>query len=117
MIPGKGEITIRDLIKNCLRMRPDRIILGELRGAEAFSFLKAVSTGHPGSITTIHADSPRRAVDQLALLVVESGANLSRSDVVDYVESVVDVFIQVERRDGRRRVSEIAFGRASPDER
>ncbi len=90
-------------------MRPDRIILGELRGAEAYSFLRAVNSGHPGSITTVHADSPRAAVDQIALMVMQAGANLGRGEIVDYVGAVIDVAVQLTRRDGRRQVSEIAF--------
>jgi type IV secretion system protein VirB11 len=90
-------------------MRPDRIILGELRGPEAYSFLRAVNSGHPGSITTVHADSPRAAVEQIALMVLQAGANLGRSEIVTYVGAVVDVAVQLSRRAGRRVVSEIAF--------
>ena len=110
---GEARVTAEDLVQASLRMRPDRIILGELRGREATSFLRAINTGHPGSITTIHADSPRGAVDQLALLVLQAGLNLGRSEISDYVRSVVDVFVQLSRRDGRRVISEIAF-RQSP---
>ncbi len=106
---GEARVTTDDLVQAALRMRPDRIILGELRGGEASSFLRAVNTGHPGSITTIHADSPRGAVDQLAMLVLQSGLNLGRSEIVAYVRGVVDVFVQLSRRDGRRVVSQIAF--------
>ena len=73
---GEAQVTTNDLVQASLRMRPDRIILGELRGPEAASFLRAVNTGHPGSITTVHADSPRGAVDQLSLLVMQSGLNM-----------------------------------------
>jgi type IV secretion system protein VirB11 len=93
-------------------MRPDRIILGELRGREATSFLRAVNTGHPGSITTIHADSPRGAVDQLAMLVLQTAMNLGRTEIIDYVHSVVDVFVQLSRRDGRRVISDVVFKQA-----
>jgi len=106
---GEAKVTADDLVQASLRMRPDRIILGELRGAEASSFLRAINSGHPGSITTLHADSPRGAVDQLALLVLQSGLNLARSEISEYVRRVVDVFVQLSRRDGRRIVSEIAF--------
>lgn len=106
---GEARVTTDDLVQAALRMRPDRIILGELRGGEASSFLRAVNTGHPGSITTIHADSPRGAVDQLAMLVLQSGLNLGRSEIAAYVRNVVDVFVQLSRRDGRRVVSQIAF--------
>jgi len=106
---GEARVTVEDLVQASLRMRPDRIILGELRGREAASFLRAVNTGHPGSITTLHADSPRGAVDQLALLVLQAGLNLGRTEIADYVKSVVDIFVQLSRRDGRRVISEIAF--------
>ena len=102
-------MTAEDLVQASLRMRPDRIILGELRGPEAATFLRAVNTGHPGSITTLHADSPRGAVDQLTLLVLQAGLNLGRAEIADYVRGIVDVFVQLSRRDGRRVISEIAF--------
>ena len=92
-----------------LRMRPDRIILGELRGPEAYSFLRAVNSGHPGSITTVHADSPRAALEQIALMVMQAGARLGRTEIIDYVAAVVDVAVQLKREGGRRVVSEIAF--------
>lgn len=101
----EAAVTTDDLLNAALRMRPDRIILGELRGAEAFTFLRAVNTGHPGSLTTIHADSPDRAVEQLALLVLQSGARLSWGDIVRYVRSTVDVYVQVARLGGDRRIS------------
>lgn len=110
---GEARISVEDLLQASLRMRPDRIILGELRGAEAYSFLRAVNSGHPGSITTVHADSPRAAVDQIALMVMQAGANLGRGEIVDYVGAVIDVAVQLSRRDGRRMVSEIAFKPAS----
>ncbi len=106
---GEARVGTEDLLQASLRLRPDRIILGELRGAEAFSFLRAVSSGHPGSMTTVHADDPRGAVEQLALMALQAGANLRRQDVVDHVERVVDVFIQLHRQDGVRAVREIVF--------
>ncbi|CAN5307725.1 P-type DNA transfer ATPase VirB11 [soil metagenome] len=106
---GEARIGVEDLLNASLRMRPDRIILGELRGAEAFSFLRAVNSGHPGSITTVHADSPRAALDQIALMVLQGGANLGRAEIVDYVGGVVDVAVQLSRRDGKRVVSQLAF--------
>jgi type IV secretion system protein VirB11 len=106
---GEARIGVEDLLQASLRMRPDRIILGELRGPEAYSFLRAVNSGHPGSITTVHADSPRAAVEQIALMVLQAGANLGRSEIVTYVGAVVDVAVQLSRRAGRRVVSEIAF--------
>ncbi|AYV49295.1 P-type DNA transfer ATPase VirB11 [Caulobacter flavus] len=106
---GEARVGAEDLLQASLRLRPDRIILGELRGAEAFSFLRAVSSGHPGSMTTVHADDPRGAVEQLALMALQAGANLRRQDVVDHVERVVDVFVQLHRQDGVRAVREIVF--------
>jgi type IV secretion system protein VirB11 len=104
---GEAAVTAEDLLAASLRMRPDRIILGELRGPEAYTFLRSVNTGHPGSMTTIHADSPGRAVEQLALLVLQGGTQLSRSDVLHYVRASIDVFVQLSRRHGRRTVTEI----------
>jgi type IV secretion system protein VirB11 len=106
---GEAQVRTEDLLQASLRMRPDRIILGELRGPEAYSFLRAVNSGHPGSITTVHADSPRAAVEQIALMVLQAGANLGRSEIVAYVGGVVDVAVQLSRRDGRRIVSQVAF--------
>ncbi|MCK0127541.1 P-type DNA transfer ATPase VirB11 [Erythrobacter sp. F6033] len=112
LIAARGElseamVSAEDLLIAALRMRPDRIILGELRGIEAFTFLRAVNTGHPGSMTTIHADTPQRAIEQLALLVLQAGSKLSRDDVRHYVRESVDVFVQLERRQGKRRVSKV----------
>ncbi|TRD12131.1 P-type DNA transfer ATPase VirB11 [Erythrobacter insulae] len=104
---AEAQISAEDLLIAALRMRPDRIILGELRGVEAFTFLRAVNTGHPGSMTTVHADTPARAIEQLALLILQSGSRLSRDDVRHYVRESVDVFVQLERRGGKRRVSQI----------
>ena len=106
---GEARVNVDDLVQATLRMRPDRIILGELRGPEAASFLRAVNTGHPGSITTVHADSARGAVDQLSLLVLQAGLNLGRAEIGDYVRGIVDVFVQLTRREGRRTVSQIVF--------
>lgn len=104
---GEAQVSADDLLTASLRMRPDRIILGELRGPEAFTFMRAVNTGHPGSMTTIHADSPDRAIEQLAMLVMQRGVELCRTDIHDYVRSVVDVFVQLERGPHGRRISEI----------
>ncbi|MBE7218795.1 MAG: P-type DNA transfer ATPase VirB11 [Caulobacteraceae bacterium] len=106
---GEAGVSAEDLLQASLRLRPDRIILGELRGAEAYSFLRAVNSGHPGSITTVHADNPRAAVEQIALMVLQGGLSLSRADIVEYVAGVVDVAVQLTRKDGRRQVSEVAF--------
>jgi type IV secretion system protein VirB11 len=104
---GEAVVDMDALLNAALRMRPDRIILGELRGPEAFTFLRAVNTGHPGSMTTIHADSPERAIEQVALLVLQTGTRLDRESVVHYVRSTIDVFVQLERRGGRRFVSAV----------
>lgn len=106
---GEAAVTADDLLNASLRMRPDRIILGELRGPEAYTFLRAVNTGHPGSMTTVHADTPGRAIEQIALLVLQGGTRLSRDDVSHYVRSTIDVFVQLSRIVGRRSVSEVAF--------
>lgn len=104
---SEAAINAEDLLIAALRLRPDRIILGELRGAEAFTFLRAINTGHPGSMTTIHADTSHRAIEQLALLVLQTGSRLSRDDVRHYVRESIDVFVQLERREGRRRVTQV----------
>jgi type IV secretion system protein VirB11 len=104
---GEAMVSMEDLLNASLRMRPDRIILGELRGAEAFTFLRAVNTGHPGSMTTIHADSTERAIEQLVLLVLESGTHLDRASIAHYVRSSIDVYVQLGRIDGQRVVTQI----------
>lgn len=104
---GESDVTVDDLVSASLRMRPDRIILGELRGPEAFSFLRAINTGHPGSMTTVHADSPVRAIEQITLLVLQAGTTLSRSDIAHYVGSTIDLYVQLSRIGGRRCVSAI----------
>lgn len=106
---GEALVSAEDLLNASLRMRPDRIILGELRGPEAYTFLRAVNTGHPGSMTTVHADSPERAIEQIALLVLQGGATLRREDVIHYIRSTIDVFVQLSRKAGRRSVSEITL--------
>ncbi|MBC7768928.1 MAG: P-type DNA transfer ATPase VirB11 [Phycisphaerales bacterium] len=106
---GEARVGVEDLLQASLRLRPDRIILGELRGPEAFSFLRAVNSGHPGSITTVHADNPDSAMNQIALMVLQSGANMSRSEIIDYVTGVVQVAVQLGRRDGKRTVTDIVF--------
>lgn len=107
---GEAAVSAEDLLNASLRMRPDRIILGELRGPEAYTFLRAVNTGHPGSMTTVHADTPERAVEQIALLVLQGGTRLRREDVVHYVRSTIDVYVQLSRTGGARSVSEIVLG-------
>lgn len=95
------------LLHSALRMRPDRLILGEIRGTEAYDFLEAINTGHPGSITTIHADSPALALERMALMVMQTGVRLGRADVIDYARGTIDMIVQVGRRDGKRGVLEV----------
>jgi type IV secretion system protein VirB11 len=104
---GEAAVTADDLLNASLRMRPDRIILGELRGPEAYTFLRAVNTGHPGSMTTVHADSPERAIEQIALLVLQGGTRLKREDVIHYVCSTIDIYVQLSRTGGQRGVTEV----------
>jgi type IV secretion system protein VirB11 len=104
---GEAEVSAEDLLIASLRMRPDRIILGEMRGKEALTFLRAVNTGHPGSLSTIHADSPERAIDQLALLVLQAGMRIDWDDVVRYISRSLDFIVQLARNEGKRRVNEI----------
>ncbi|PKN52167.1 MAG: pilus assembly protein CpaF [Deltaproteobacteria bacterium HGW-Deltaproteobacteria-13] len=104
-IEGAGEITQRDLVKNCLRMRPDRIIVGEVRGDEVLDMLQAMNTGHDGSLTTIHANSPRDALLRLETLMAMSGLSIPNEAVRKYVSSALDVVIQVARlMDGTRKI-------------
>ncbi len=101
---GEARVGVDDLLQAALRLRPDRIVLGELRGREAVSFLRAINTGHPGSLTTIHANSPSGALEQLALMVMQAGLGLSRADTLAYARSMIDVVVQLGRVDGVRRV-------------
>lgn len=104
---GEADVTPEDLLVASLRMRPDRIILGEVRGSEAMTFLRAANTGHPGSLCTIHADTPERAIDQMALLVLQTGPRMSWEDIVQYVRRSVDLVVQLGREGGRRSVSTV----------
>jgi len=105
-VEGRGEVTIRDLVKNSLRMRPDRIIVGECRGAEALDMLQAMNTGHDGSLSTIHANSSRDAMARLETLVLMAGMDLPLRAVREQVASAIDVIVQLTRlRDGTRRVT------------
>ncbi len=107
---GSARVSTQDLIEACLRLRPDRIIVGELRGIEAFSFLRAINTGHPGSVTTLHADTPTMAFQQLKLMVMQAGLGLTADEIMRYISSVVDIVIQLKRGEkGKRYVSEIYF--------
>jgi pilus assembly protein CpaF len=107
-LEGTGEVTMRDLVKNSLRMRPDRIIVGETRGGEALDMLQAMNTGHDGSLSTIHANRPREAIMRLENLVGMASANLSPRAIRQQIASAIDMIIQVSRmRDGSRRVTYI----------
>jgi pilus assembly protein CpaF len=107
-IEGKGEIAQRDLVKNSLRMRPDRIILGEVRGAESLDMLQAMNTGHDGSLTTVHANSARDALTRIETLVSMAGLNLATKAMRHYVSSALDVIIQIARlSDGTRKVMSV----------
>jgi len=109
---GKSLVTIQDLLEASLRLRPDRIILGELRGKEAYTFLRAINTGHPGSICTLHADSPAGAIEQLSLMVLQANLGLSRDEIKDYVSNMIDIVIQLKREGSRRYISAIQFKHA-----
>jgi pilus assembly protein CpaF len=108
-LEGHGEITMRDLLKNSLRMRPDRIIVGETRGGEAVDMLQAMNTGHDGSLSTVHANRPREALMRLENMVGLAGVNLSPRAIRQQIASAIDLIIQVSRmRDGSRRVTQIS---------
>lgn len=105
---GRARVTMQDLIEACLRLRPDRIIVGELRGTEAFGFLRAINTGHPGSISTLHADTPYMAIEQIKLMVMQAGLGLPPEHIESYILSVIDIVIQLKRgKAGARYVSQI----------
>lgn len=105
---GEGAITIRDLVINSLRMRPDRIIVGEVRGKEAFDMLQAMNTGHEGSMTTMHANSPEDALNRLETMVLMNGVEIPVGAIREYIEGAIQIVVQVTRfMDGRRRISSI----------
>ena len=107
---GRANVNTQSLIEACLRLRPDRIIVGELRGAEAFSFLRAINTGHPGSISTLHADTPSMALEQLKLMVMQANLGMSPDEILKYIKNVIDIVVQLKRGDkGVRFVSNIYF--------
>ncbi len=109
---GRAKVTTQDLIEACLRLRPDRIIVGELRGSEAFSFLRAINTGHPGSISTLHADTPKMAFEQLKLMVMQAGLGISPSEITAYVKNVIDIVVQLKRgSNGKRFISDVYFSK------
>ena len=107
---GRSMVTAQDLIEASLRLRPERIIMGEVRGAEAFSFLRAINTGHPGSISTVHADTPLMAIEQLKLMVMQAGLGMPPAEIKEYIKQVIDVIVQLKRgANGVRYVSDIYF--------
>jgi type IV secretion system protein VirB11 len=105
---GEAKVSANELLQSALRLRPDRIVLGELRGGETISFLRAINTGHPGSFSTVHANTPRGALDQIALMAMQTGIGLTRSETMEYAASVIDVVVQLDRIDGRRGIAAIA---------
>jgi pilus assembly protein CpaF len=107
-LEGVGQITMRDLVKNCLRMRPERIVVGEVRGPEAFDLLQAMNTGHDGSMGTLHANSPREALSRIESMITMGGYALPMKTIREMVTSSVDVIVQASRlRDGSRRITHI----------
>ena len=103
---GEGEVTIRDLVRNSLRMRPDRIIVGEVRGKEAFDMMQAMNTGHEGSLTTLHANGPVDALNRLETMILMNDMSIPVDAVRGYIESAIDIVIQIDRlTDGRRRIT------------
>src|SRR5205814_2079657 len=107
-IEGQGEVRIRELVRNALRMRPDRIIVGEVRGAETLDMLQAMNTGHEGSLTTIHANSPRDALSRLETLVLTAGVDLPLRAIREQISSAFDLLVQITRLvDGSRRITHV----------
>ena len=104
---GEARVTINDLLQASLRLRPDRIIVGEIRGEEATTFLRAINTGHPGSFTTVHANTPQGALEQIALMVMQSGTQLTRLETLAYATSLIDVVVQLARTGGERMITDI----------
>jgi pilus assembly protein CpaF len=108
-VEGRGEVTVRDLLRNALRMRPDRIVIGEVRGAEALDLLTALNTGHDGALSTVHANSAADAVARLETLALMAGVGLPHEAIAEQVQRGIDLIVQLERRaDGSRTVAEIA---------
>jgi pilus assembly protein CpaF len=107
-LEGQGQVTMRDLVKNCLRMRPERIIVGEVRGPEVFDLLQAMNTGHDGSMGTIHSNSPRECLARMEAMIAMGGYSLPPKTVREMITSSVDVIVQAQRlRDGSRRITHI----------
>ncbi len=106
---GEAKVTTDDLMRASLRMRPDRLIVGELRGPEVITFMRAINTGHPGSFASIHASSTQGALEQLSLMCLQAGLGLSRDDTLNYTRSMIDVVIQLRRDSGQRFFEDIAI--------
>jgi pilus assembly protein CpaF len=107
-LEGEGQVTMRDLVRNCLRMRPERIIVGEVRGPEAFDLLQAMNTGHDGSMGTLHANNPREALSRLESMITMGGYALPSKTIREMICASVDVIVQAARlRDGSRRITHI----------
>lgn len=106
---GEARVTIEELMRASLRMRPDRLIVGELRGAETVTFLRAINTGHPGSISTIHASTTEGAFEQLALMCMQADLGLGRNETIDYARSMIDIIVQLDRKNGQRSIADIQF--------
>jgi len=107
-LEGKGKVTMTDLVKNCLRMRPERIIVGEVRGPEAFDLLQAMNTGHDGSMGTLHANSPREALSRIESMITMGGFSLPAKTIREMIVGSVDIIVQAARlRDGSRRITKI----------
>lgn len=105
---GEAKVSANELLQAALRLRPDRIVLGELRGSETVSFLRAINTGHPGSFSTVHANTPRGALEQIALMAMQTGIGLTRAETLEYAASVIDVVVQLDRIEGKRGIAAIA---------
>ena len=108
-LEGEGQVTMRDLVRNCLRMRPERIIVGEVRGPEAFDLLQAMNTGHDGSMGTLHANNPREALSRLESMITMGGFSLPSRTIREMICASVDVVVQAARlRDGSRRITHVS---------
>ncbi|MPR08862.1 P-type DNA transfer ATPase VirB11 [Microvirga tunisiensis] len=107
---GLAKVTVQDLLEAAMRVRPDRLLLGEIRGADAFTFLQAVNTGHPGSLSTVHANSPQDAITRVALATMQAGLGLTKAELSEIIRATVPVFVQLQRKP-TRSVSQIYFNK------
>lgn len=111
---GRAKVTPFDLLESILRLTPDRAIMGEIRGGEAFPFLELLNTGHSGSLSSIHSDSPEMMFDRLASMAARGGAEMNKSQLIEYSRQLIDVVIQWEYGfDGRRYISEVQYAKAA----